>query len=140
MRISDWSSDVCSSDLPFPGIPSLHRLRLRQRPILRPQRRLRRRAQNDARAIVARQFVDRCHAGTQQGHRDRLRLVEDDDASGQIMQLARLAGARGEQAFKELHRSEEHTSELQSLMRTSYAVLCLTKKTIPMHKTHEMFK
>src|SRR3546814_4363316 len=28
-----------------------------------------------------------------------------------------------------LHRSEEHTSELQSLMRISYAVLCLKKKT-----------
>src|SRR3546814_7125102 len=28
-----------------------------------------------------------------------------------------------------LHRSEEHTSELQSLMRTSYAAFCLTKKT-----------
>src|SRR3546814_2652596 len=28
------------------------------------------------------------------------------------------------------HRSEEHTSELQSLMRISYAVFCLTKKTI----------
>src|SRR3546814_10215532 len=32
-------------------------------------------------------------------------------------------------------RSEEHTSELQSLMRISYAVFCLTKKTIP-HITH----
>src|SRR3546814_4456473 len=30
---------------------------------------------------------------------------------------------------KELARSEEHTSELQSLMRTSYAVFCLTKQT-----------
>src|SRR3546814_7634801 len=29
------------------------------------------------------------------------------------------------------HRSEEHTSELQSLMRTSYAVFCLKKKTTP---------
>src|SRR3546814_8156332 len=28
-------------------------------------------------------------------------------------------------------RSEEHTSELQSLMRSSYAVFCLTKKTLP---------
>src|SRR3546814_9708531 len=28
-----------------------------------------------------------------------------------------------------VHRSEEHTSELQSLMRNSYAVFCLTKKT-----------
>src|SRR3546814_1047038 len=31
-------------------------------------------------------------------------------------------------ALKYLHRSEEHTSELQSLMRTSYAVFCLKKK------------
>src|SRR3546814_3946770 len=30
--------------------------------------------------------------------------------------------------FKEVNRSEEHTSELQSLMRISYAVFCLTKK------------
>src|SRR3546814_1524963 len=30
-------------------------------------------------------------------------------------------------------RSEEHTSELQSLMRISYAVFCLTKKTAEMH-------
>src|SRR3546814_5935963 len=32
-------------------------------------------------------------------------------------------------------RSEEHTSELQSLMRTSYAVFCLKKKTNNIHKT-----
>src|SRR3546814_4610178 len=32
------------------------------------------------------------------------------------------------------HRSEEHTSELQSLMRNSYAVFCLTKKTTPSTK------
>src|SRR3546814_6645148 len=31
------------------------------------------------------------------------------------------------------HRSEEHTSELQSLMRTSYAVFCLKKKTTTIH-------
>src|SRR3546814_1463665 len=30
-----------------------------------------------------------------------------------------------------VHRSEEHTSELQSLMRNSYAVFCLKKKNIP---------
>src|SRR3546814_7504534 len=33
-------------------------------------------------------------------------------------------------------RSEEHTSELQSLMRISYAVFCLTKKTIRIRKEH----
>src|SRR3546814_2974900 len=32
-------------------------------------------------------------------------------------------------------RSEEHTSELQSLMRRSYAVFCLTKKNIEMYQT-----
>src|SRR3546814_9484557 len=34
------------------------------------------------------------------------------------------------------HRSEEHTSELQSLMRISYAVFCLKKKKIHNHETH----
>src|SRR3546814_6432657 len=36
--------------------------------------------------------------------------------------------ARSEQRHRFCHRSEEHTSELQSLMRISYAVLCLKKK------------
>src|SRR3546814_7268373 len=35
-----------------------------------------------------------------------------------------------------LKRSEEHTSELQSLMRISYAVFCLTKKTITLLYPH----
>src|SRR3546814_6767808 len=35
-------------------------------------------------------------------------------------------------------RSEEHTSELQSLMRISYAVFCLKKKTRPRRKTTTM--
>src|SRR3546814_6759175 len=41
------------------------------------------------------------------------------------------------------HRSEEHTSELQSLMRISYAVFCLKKKTItpktPVYSTHTSY-
>src|SRR3546814_13137157 len=48
--------------------------------------------------------------------------------------LLQLAGPDRVDAEDELHsyrraRSEEHTSELQSLMRTSYAVLCLKKQT-----------
>src|SRR3546814_4404213 len=35
-----------------------------------------------------------------------------------------------------VRRSEEHTSELQSLMRISYAVFCLKKKTIDIQQTH----
>src|SRR3546814_3085444 len=37
-----------------------------------------------------------------------------------------------------LGRSEEHTSELQSLMRISYAVFCLKKKTYNTHKPHKI--
>src|SRR3546814_4061551 len=38
------------------------------------------------------------------------------------------ARAKGDKVVHVRHRSEEHTSELQSLMRISYAVFCLTKK------------
>src|SRR3546814_3646535 len=43
---------------------------------------------------------------------------------------ARSAAFRGFHALAVDHRSEEHTSELQSLMRISYAVFCLKKKKI----------
>src|SRR3546814_1372228 len=38
------------------------------------------------------------------------------------------------------HRSEEHTSELQSLMRISYAVFCLKKKNKKYNKLHKQYK
>src|SRR3546814_4034855 len=44
---------------------------------------------------------------------------------------------RGAIFVEELHRSEEHTSELQSLMRISYAVFCLTKK-IKFNQIHNL--
>src|SRR3546814_4172889 len=53
-------------------------------------------------------------------HRDALMLGEQIKA----------ALHRGEHAEREAVRSEEHTSELQSLMRISYAVFCLKKKKI----------
>src|SRR3546814_1268786 len=90
MRISDWSSDVCSSDLVGPGS--------RARPPAPPRLQLRGRHGLAARA-----------RGAGRGIGDLQRLVH------------RRAGAR---------RSEEHTSELQSLMRISYAVFCLKKKSI----------
>src|SRR3546814_7511502 len=43
--------------------------------------------------------------------------------AGRTLQVLKVSGAGAD------HRSEEHTSELQSLMRISYAVLCLKKKT-----------
>src|SRR3546814_9784058 len=50
-------------------------------------------------------------------------LISDDVYGGTYRLLARVMGRWG------LARSEEHTSELQSLMRISYAVFCLKKKT-----------
>src|SRR3546814_10370292 len=45
-----------------------------------------------------------------------------------LIQQPFMLGARGRAALDACHRSEEHTSELQSLMRISYAVFCLKKK------------
>src|SRR3546814_510448 len=57
----------------------------------------------------------------------RLRAAELDGHAGQVraLRIGRVAGNR--QLLDQL-RSEEHTSELQSLMRISYAVFCLKKK------------
>src|SRR3546814_6180832 len=59
--------------------------------------------------------------------------------AGGVATAAAVAGAwRGESALARRsraadYRSEEHTSELQSLMRISYAVFCLKKKNLPTH-------
>src|SRR3546814_2221886 len=49
-----------------------------------------------------------------------------DDAVGQLDAV--IPERMGVDAPSQIHRSEEHTSELQSLMRISYAVFCLKKK------------
>src|SRR3546814_6307702 len=97
MRISDWSSDVCSSDL-------------------RHQRFLRPRSRNFRRARPLQAAAPVSH-GAGKGlsvrrGRDSLEMRARADR--------RRHPRRG--------RSEEHTSELQSLMRISYAVFCLKKK------------
>src|SRR3546814_3110795 len=53
------------------------------------------------------------------------RALVIDDSRAQRSMLRRLLADRG---YEVNERSEEHTSELQSLMRTSYAVFCLKKK------------
>src|SRR3546814_10722210 len=112
MRISDWSSDVCSSDL-LPG-------RIGRAPV---------------------EFIiDPCPRILDQ-HRHRhpsLSWFAYDLALGVLAGRAR-RGARQHRvgaapATRQVagrrvaDRSEEHTSELQSLMRISYAVFCLKKK------------
>src|SRR3546814_6623081 len=101
MRISDWSSDVCSSDL-------CDRDRRQGQP---------------ARGCGARRA---CVAGDRRpAHRHRHRAGRRDD--GGRTEAARAATIRSSPASRP-RRSEEHTSELQSLMRISYAVFCLKKK------------
>src|SRR3546814_6283516 len=103
--MSVWSSDVCTSDLGGPGFGSLNRL----------------------------QFAKR-----------RQRILTDSPrfcgAKGKIcaigpIVISRMRGAAAQLVLAQLLsvakifcRSEEHTSELQSLMRISYAVFCLKKK------------
>src|SRR3546814_4076039 len=50
-----------------------------------------------------------------------------------------LAAEQGQRQFRQ-PRSEEHTSELQSLMRISYAVFCLKKKKKTNHNTNTIYK
>src|SRR3546814_1457142 len=114
MRISDWSSDVCSSDL-----------RVGE--------------QVGARAL-AQQFdhFARCRreAAHRAAHRLAQRAGDDVDAVEHALDLGRAAAGGADEAGRvafvdvdqRVVRSEEHTSELQSLMRISYAVFCLKKK------------
>src|SRR3546814_6355671 len=98
MRISDWSSDVCSSDL-VPWLEQNEGLT----DILAPTRRTEsRHAEN---GLYIRGFL--------------LKII--------MLHLAHEVGCMIERRSRR-HRSEEHTSELQSLMRISYAVFCLKKK------------
>src|SRR3546814_6655795 len=134
MRISDWSSDVCSSDLKSVPTFSHEALEARAVDLLERQR-----IEIDARHAAQ---VDRADlaaiwplalgeglraAGGAEAVRDRV-LVEV--IIGQRV-LAR--GQREDVGGQEREqRSEEHTSELQSLMRISYAVFCLKKKILSM--------
>src|SRR3546814_8183761 len=92
MRISDWSSDVCSSDLDIRWIGGLPG-----------------------------SMVSLYSGSTISSNRAPTRLIEPTTRLPSI--------------FTRALRSEEHTSELQSLMRISYAVFCLKKKITTYHHT-----
>src|SRR3546814_5044964 len=57
---------------------------------------------------------------------DEITLPDDE---GPVLESYQLASESKCAVLTRMKRSEEHTSELQSLMRTSYAVFCLTQKT-----------
>src|SRR3546814_4669657 len=126
MRISDWSADVCSSDL-------LRRScdRVASRPSWERQARADRHqaagCRQECRTSSSRsyrpcppsQLSSRTAAG-----KSAARTV--DVPAGGAVGTATLCAAASRAPSA---RSEEHTSELQSLMRISYAVFCLKKKT-----------
>src|SRR3546814_6334605 len=127
MRISDWSSDVCSSDLrdePFKqGKPNdiLDRGAAGPRP-----RRLSRRRKNES--APRRRRADAAATGrVRQLSLPAVRAQGLSDRQGEAISGADLPPRLGR--ARRRCRSEEHTSELQSLMRISYAVFCLKKTT-----------
>src|SRR3546814_3033432 len=139
MRISDWSSDVCSSDLPCREIAAQQIILLVGRP--RPAGahvEIGVAAQHPALGGVGVEFVgddaDRLARGATRAARairDRLAAAEPDPAERVVQFGGVRAGKLGEHLPflppRQIGRSEEHTSELQSLMRISYAVFCLKK-------------
>src|SRR3546814_1926713 len=119
MRISDWSSDVCSSDLD----------RARQDRRRDQQAELRSGQAQVLLQLDADDREDHPHGKTD-GQRKRAEpqrtLLPGTADPGKI--LHGHASVSGWDPAPGRCRSEEHTSELQSLMRTSYAVFCLKKK------------
>src|SRR3546814_3031661 len=112
MRISDWSSDVCSSDL-----------------VRRHQSPHHGRLGDERRNEICTEALGWLHP---------LPLRRPDRTRQQLRRTGHQAGDSPEKKCvvrrsparrRKLGGSEEHTSELQSLMRISYAVFCLKKKT-----------
>src|SRR3546814_5508060 len=117
MRISDWSSDVCSSDLVRGSDPHGALQGRREHPRVHaddvlPDDRVGAlpalSGDLDARTVRG---GERAQRGTRTVAGEEVDVLVERDSLGE--------------------RSEEHTSELQSLMRISYAVFCLKKKKQP---------
>src|SRR3546814_2162392 len=108
MRISDWSSDVCSSDLERDIADAMSRFQVADK------------------AEIIMHAPGR--AGIDQRSPPRRDQRRGENQMQDEMRACHLPVGIG--------RSEEHTSELQSLMRISYAVFCLKKKKKNKRHTH----
>src|SRR3546814_6245226 len=129
MRISDWSSDVCSSDLHGRGqLARARELTGAARQHHPAPGYLVEAAELEPRAHQLQRLLHpRLDDADQKGARDLLRVRGVVFADLRHVDQLALVGRRGD-------RSEEHTSELQSLMRISYAVFCLQKNKITRNK------
>src|SRR3546814_9477905 len=102
MRISDWSSDVCSSDLLHLG------------------------SEKCANILIAGHIITAAPAIEFKIHKcAHLAIADSDGTSVAQPDDAKRKSLNGHAG---VNRSKEHTYELQSLMRKSYAVLCYTTK------------
>src|SRR3546814_4328555 len=141
MRMSDWSSDVCSSELGLDVGPARIDVLFRGRDRIDPAgAHGHRRGEHDSITVFhalsssspllpysrRSALQGETEIGVRQG---RFQDVERIQGIRDARQRAR-SGDRGDhrRRVRDDHRSEEHTSELQSLMRISYAVFCLKKK------------
>src|SRR3546814_7425139 len=123
MRISDWSSDVCSSDLGGRAgrrrLDTAYRCRECGEPGVGLLLRRCQRVTDRALPVVLLAECQQLGVGVRMGKR---RPGQQDGGSGAKY------GSPVHVPLPQIGRSEEHTSELQSLMRISYAVFCLKKK------------
>src|SRR3546814_2954124 len=132
MRISDWSSDVCSSDLgwsqeKFAFEADIHRTyisdleRGARNPTITVVEKLALRASDSTSTSLPVSISPQVEALTKSLSEWPRWLAQSADPIFSAMSRSRVSssGIRS--------RSEEHTSELQSLMRHSYAVFCLKK-------------
>src|SRR3546814_6645764 len=129
MRISDWGSDVCSSDLLR---PRLFGRREELRGGHRPEGVGREVAPG---AVVPVDILEAAEAVVRRRDAEQ-RLHAAVPFAGQVVEAHVAGDQRLLQAVAQ--RSEEHTSELQSLMRISYAVFCLKKKTYNKFKRYNL--
>src|SRR3546814_3319082 len=128
MRISDWSSDVCSSDLHGEDVGAVAVDQFGERDVGR-------RPDIDRQPLRPRRQGhlhrgDRFGGGDMNRHsvRTNAASIRANPSSVRPEPVEGLFfSSKKELGFDKL-RSEEHTSELQSLMRISYAVFCLKKK------------
>src|SRR3546814_5512187 len=114
MRISDWSSDVCSSDL-------VATIESREAATI----------SGDLRAAQARAAQAKANYERERTlYEAKVTARADLEAARADYEAAaaQAAGASGAAEAAGVSRSEEHTAELQSLLRISYAVCCLKKK------------
>src|SRR3546814_3724068 len=131
MRISDWSSDVCSSDLQRAGNGEGHHHGI-ESDEGQGRGKAVRRHQRHQRFVVPLEGIEAHIAVAAAGEEGDEPEEKHDRRQQSLQHWPRPGGLwarlRHRAPLARPWRSEEHTSELQSLMRISYAVFCLTNK------------